>query len=312
VNANHAHGHIGAPRTRGVRFAPSPTGRFHVGNLRTAWISNEWARHLGVPWVLRVEDIDTPRVLPGAREQQLADLALLGMTPEILLVQSQLRQRHWELFRRGILSGQIYPCDCSRKDVQAALSNLASAPHDSVAPVYSGACRPLSPLRDLHASETIAWRFRMPSPLGFEDFIIARSGGLLDKESLPSHDSFTPSYHWACAIDDFDGDYHLLVRSVDLKPAAILQRAIQHWLGAVEGALRIPAIFHTSLVVQNDGHRLEKRTPGITIGELPSGTRELLAIFERSFDRTHLQKELVAGDIAAEISDQLRLSDLRL
>jgi hypothetical protein len=98
-------------------------------------------------------------------------------------------------------------------------------------------------------------------------------------------DSFTPAYHWACAIDDYDGRYGLLVRSWDLGPAAPLQRAIQSWVGVFEGQVSVPSLFHTSLVVQNNGHRLEKRTRGVTLSDLSiSGPQALLSAFERSFD----------------------------
>ena len=79
---------------QGVRFAPSPTGRFHLGNLRTALLSQELARRLGQPWAIRFEDIDTLRVIPGAREQQLQDLADLGLIPDRITLQSENHARH--------------------------------------------------------------------------------------------------------------------------------------------------------------------------------------------------------------------------
>src|SRR4051812_22191121 len=100
----------------GVRFAPSPTGRFHVGNLRTAWISWSLARQLGEPWVLRFEDIDQPRVQAGAEARQLADLAALGMEPDAKLVQSSFHARHRAVFDQAAAQGQLYACTCSRKD----------------------------------------------------------------------------------------------------------------------------------------------------------------------------------------------------
>ena len=77
-----------------TRFAPSPTGQFHVGNLRTAWISWQWSRALATPWIVRFEDIDAPRVKPGALEAQLEDLARLGMKPGSQFLQSERAQRH--------------------------------------------------------------------------------------------------------------------------------------------------------------------------------------------------------------------------
>ena len=146
----------------GVRFAPSPTGSFHIGNLRTAWISHKWAKRLHLPWIVRFEDIDTPRVMPHAQQEQLSDFQWLGLIPSRIDVQSAHLDRHWKLFVKAIQIGIVYPCYCSRKEVQAALANAASAPHGSNS-VYSGHCRQQ---RNLKLNETIshhqsiAWRFK--------------------------------------------------------------------------------------------------------------------------------------------------------
>lgn len=303
-----------APRSHGVRFAPSPTGRFHIGNLRTAWISFEWSRRLNLPWVVRFEDIDQPRVLAGARETQLADMSALDLKPDLILTQTDFRERHWSLLKAAIASGQVYPCDCSRKDVAQALAGLASAPHDGGnGPVYSGHCRDLSPCRNFEAPESIAWRFRMNTPAGTDDFIIARSSVTLDDQGFPSERSFVPAYHWACAIDDFDGGYELLVRGVDLESAAPLQGAIFDWLRSLEGGEPRPAIFHASLVVQNDGHRLEKRTQGVTLPELAArglAPADVLRILKRSFEKNLWSLPVTDGALLREPQAQIRLIDL--
>src|SRR4051794_30272327 len=120
-----------------VRFAPSPTGAFHLGNLRTAWISRAWAKHLGLPWVVRFEDIDRPRVVYGAKEGQLSDMAALDLAPDEIVDQSARMDRHWELLQQAVAEGQVYPCHCSRKEI---LAGLASAPHGKEA-IYDGRCR---------------------------------------------------------------------------------------------------------------------------------------------------------------------------
>lgn len=313
-----------SPRTGGVRFAPSPTGRFHVGNLRTAWISRLWAKTLSKPWVVRFEDIDQPRVLPEAQREQLSDMLTLGLEPDVLLVQNDYRIRHWDLFLKGVLQGQIYPCDCSRQEVRTALAELASAPHDGLAPVYSGRCRSL-PAERLkqnltHANggrDSVAWRFRMPNEDGAEDFIVARTSGaegVRDWSAEMIEPSFTAAYHWACAIDDLDGGYDLLIRSADLLPAAPLQQSIQRWMIEVEQAvIPLPAIFHTSLVTQNDGRRLEKRTPGVCLVELRQNglsAQALLDLFQRSFDFSLLNQPIVSASILSEPKPRLTLSEL--
>lgn len=270
-----------SPQSGGVRFAPSPTGNLHVGNFRTAWISHKLAKAFNLPWVVRFEDIDRPRVVEEARSNQLKDLANLGLLPDVELLQSQFRNRHWQIFIDGIRQRKIYPCDCSRKEVQQALASMASAPH--LSPItYSGHCRNLGD-RKFVASETLAWRFKMDDSSGQDDFIVARTSKDFDKNGVPDFTSFTPSYHLACAIDDHDGNYDLLVRSCDLRESLHPQREIQKWMGRTNF---IP-VFHTSLVTQDDGKRLEKRTLGVTLQEMEArniNPPDLIKIFEKSFE----------------------------
>src|SRR5579885_838168 len=181
----------------GIRFAPSPTGAFHVGNLRTAWISWKWSRALGEPWVVRVEDIDAPRVVAGARERQLKELARLGLVPDSLLIQSARAARHLELFEKGVREGALYPCFCSRKELAA----LASAPHGET-PGYTGRCRALATDEAVrasraHALPTLAWRFRAGDPSGRDDVVVARTSPRLAESGLPLEPAtFVPAYHW--------------------------------------------------------------------------------------------------------------------
>jgi glutamyl/glutaminyl-tRNA synthetase len=289
------------PLHRGVRFAPSPTGLFHIGNLRTAWISEHLARHLQQPWIVRFEDIDRPRTVPTAQAQQLADMAAIELIPDEVLIQTSFQSRHWSVFLKGIESGQIYPCNCSRKTVHAALASLASAPHGGVAAIYDGHCRdkkvPQAP-----GESALAWRFRNKNPDGQDDFIVARTVGFDGDPAqvsalVPSDVDFVPAYHFACAVDDFAGRYQLLVRSADLQPAATLQRAIMGWLKESSGIedFTVPDIFHTALITQNDGQRLEKRTGGVTLaelGQLGVTRSQLRTLFEKSFDTASALREL--------------------
>jgi glutamyl-tRNA synthetase len=299
-----------APQTGGVRFAPSPTGRFHIGNLRTAWISWKFAQTLKLPWVVRFEDIDRPRVLPGAQELQSRDMKDLGMKADQTLIQSELYRRHFELFERARKEGAIYACDCSRKDVQQALAGLASAPHDGRTPVYSGHCRHRASSGETvtynSSIASLAWRMRMPGEEGHNDIIIARTS--------PSGDHFVPAYHWACAIDDYDGAYDLLVRSSDLAHAVPIQRGIQAWLMKSDGAERpFPKVFHTSLITQNDGHRLEKRTLGVTLDELRetgSSAQDVMMILEKSFNSSYLSEPFDDSGLLSEEPTELKLSEI--
>ncbi len=302
----------------GVRFAPSPTGRFHVGNLRTAWIANVFARTHKLPLIIRMEDIDKPRVQDGARDQQLHDMQEIGVTAERVYDQSSNHLRHWTLFLRAAAQGLIYACDCSRKEVQQELAGLASAPHASHA-IYSGHCRARASVEvdaslNSFRSESLAWRFKMSDPSGQQDFIIARTPP--SKFSALNESDFVPAYHWACAIDDFDGRYQLLVRAWDLEDSARLQRGIQKWLLADSGlAEEYPAIFHTALITQNNGNRLEKRTRGVTLPELASfgiNPSELQRLIALSFDSKVLMSLPVPNTLLGESFKSLSLESLGL
>lgn len=299
-----------------VRFAPSPTGVFHLGNLRTAWVSHAWARALGLPWFVRFEDIDAPRSIPGAREKQLEDMARLGLVPDRMSLQSERRARHWRLFQAIAGERGAYPCVCSRKDLREALDQLASAPQaqrgmqhqEQALPIYHGRCRRrLLTAADQGELPTVAWRMKGAAEDGSQDVIIARTAKL-----TPDETSFTPAYHWACAIDDFDGGFSLLVRAWDLESSARPQRAIQAWLAAHEGReAKFPAIFHASLLIANDGSRLEKRTRGITLDELCAAgwtERKILECFEKSFAPTLC--DFASAKLWGESRREITLKDL--
>lgn len=291
----------------GVRFAPSPTGVFHVGNFRTAWVSHWWARRLAVPWVVRFEDIDAPRVVKGAQEQQLAELKLLGLVPDQVLVQSQFHRRHWEVFWWAVQEGWVYPCFCSRKDVRDAVDGLASAPHSEPV-IYSGKCRELQKPYRASSLPSIAWRFKTIGA-GTNDFIVARTPAADDLRL----ESFVPAYTWACAIDDYDGGYELLVRAYDLEHVVEQQRAIGRLVGLREkhGFRPMPAVYHTALVTREDGGRLEKRTQGVTLAELVAAghsAEQLLEAFKQSFNE--LQHALPRGAVSGEEFKELKVTKL--
>ncbi len=265
----------------GVRFAPSPTGRFHIGNLRTAWVSEKIARCLKTEWIVRVEDIDTARVLPEAWSDQKKDLASLGLVPDAVIVQSSRQTRHVELFERAKAEGRVYPCDCSRQDVLESLRQMSSAPHN-VMVEYSGRCRGRSydgssaGLKNYAPKETLAWRWKSQEPNGYDDAIVLRTD--------PSGENFAPGYHWACAIDDADGNYQVIVRAWDLAPVDKIQGEIRKW--ATPSSDDVIA-FHTSLVTRDDGGRLEKRTNGVTLEELLAAGESIHNLgsnFDASFD----------------------------
>lgn len=272
----------------GVRFAPSPTGSFHVGNLRTAWLSWKLAELLEQTWVVRIEDIDKARVKEDSWSDpnigQLADLNKLGLFPGQLVRQSEHHAHHEKLFRKAIADDRIYPCDCSRSDVRTALAGFASAPHERE-PQYSGHCRHADKTRKLNPVETIAWRWKADDLSGHFDAVIARTR--LDGSE------FQPGYHFACAVDDADGAYRLLVRAWDLAPAEEIQKQIRHWVSPQNAT----HVFHCSLVTQENGNRLEKRTKGITLAELNLAGISPTDLIEKFADSANMQR--IVGDIRA-------------
>jgi len=282
----------------GVRYAPSPSGRLHLGNLRTAWVAKHLAERLAVPFVVRVEDIDTPRVLAGAQALQLEDMAAVGAKADTLEVQSAFAERHRELFDAAVSTGAIYPCICSRSQVKAAIANLASAPHASV-PVYDGKCRTAT---SVGPDTQVGWRWRAEDPSGVEDILIARTMG--------PRDDFQPAYHWACAIDDWDGKFSWIVRAWDLASARAPQRAIQLWLASQEKSeVALPRVFHTTTIVDAAGKRLEKRSQGVTLPELITAgwtVPQIVAKFLASFE-TALPAEGDGGEALPELRVPLLL-----
>ena len=269
-----------------VRFAPSPTGRLHIGNLRTAWISHWWAKKLRLPWHLRFEDIDAARVIQDPEEgsslQQLRDLAALGMVPDEIVYQRLGAIRHYELFLMGIEAGAFYPCTCSRKEVGAALSSMTSAPHGAN-PVYSGKCRNRTFNRQA-VQESSAWRFKSPGDeSGAQDFLIGHGSALDAKD-------FSASYNFACAADDYDGAFDLLVRAADLAGVLASQRSLQELFSRLESRVFGPsAVYHAALVMNPEGGRLEKRSRGMTLSELQSdgfSVARLVGAFDRSFQES--------------------------
>ena len=270
----------------GIRFAPSPTGRFHLGNLRTAWVSQKFAEELKQPWVVRFEDIDAPRVMKGAKDQQLKDLAALGMVPDQVVIQSTLHGEHLRCFEYALKARAVYPCSCSRKQITEALLKMQSAPH-SVDFEYPGTCRSKSPEQVLQESQVLG------TPVGYRfvdgDFLVGRAEFKATTEETGA--TFQPSYQWACALDDYFGNYLAIVRGADLIPALTPQRSIQQWLQkSALGLGGIPAALHTRMVAGRKGQRLEKRTQGVTLADCGWSADQVLAQFEKSLDQDWFQK----------------------
>jgi glutamyl-tRNA synthetase len=234
-----------------------PTGAQHVGNARTYLIAWLAARAAGGRVVLRIEDIDSPRIKRGAAAEACADLAWLGLDwDEGPVVQSERLGLYVSALRELRAGERVYPCTCTRGDIESA----ASAPHlEHEGPAYPGTCagRRAADAAQL-AHRPYAWRFRVPGggvefTDGFRgrmhvdlrqvggDFVVWKSSG-------------TPAYQLAVVVDDAAAGVTEAIRGDDLVPSTPRQLLLYTALG-----LRPPRFVHLPLVVGTDGRRLAKR-----------------------------------------------------
>jgi len=244
-----------------TRLAPSPTGALHLGNARTFLINWILARQNGWRILLRIEDLDGPRVKTSADRVLLDDLAWLGLDWDGEPVyQSSRREIYQQAIARLLDAGLAYPCVCSRREVELA----ASAPHaQDGAAIYPGVCR--GRFESMEEARTISGknpcvRFAAPDRvIEFEDrflgvqrinvgrelgdFVIAKADG-------------TAAYQIAVVVDDLESGVDEVVRGDDLVDSTPRQILLYEALGAGE---RIPRYTHLPLVVGPDGLRLAKR-----------------------------------------------------
>lgn len=259
------------------RFAPSPTGRLHLGHALSAVRAHDLARGAGGRFLLRIEDIDGTRSRPEHVDAILADLGWLGLAWDgPVTFQSRRLDRYAgaldDLKRRGL----VYPCFCTRADI-AAMS--ASAPHGAE-PVYPGTCRGLA-APDL--ARPHCWRLDMAEavaavgPLRWHDV----AAGWVDADPLAPGDVILArkdapaSYHLAVTVDDAAQGVTDVVRGVDLFRATDVHRLLQALLG-----LPTPRYHHHSLLVGADGRRLAKRHGSPTLEAMRQAGKDGRALVE--------------------------------
>lgn len=241
------------------RFAPSPTGPLHEGSLVAALASWLDARAQGGQWLVRIEDVDTPRCVPGAAEHILQQLARCGLHPdEPPLWQSTRHEAYAQALAQLVQSGLAYPCSCSRQDIARALAAQGLEHQRHGERVYPGTCR-----QGLQGGQARAWRLRtnqhpalntlwvwrdrrlgpqsqcVSTAVG--DFVLKRADGLW-------------AYQLAVVVDDAAQGITHIVRGEDLSDNTARQIGLQQCLG-----LPTPLYFHTPLVLAADGHKLSKQ-----------------------------------------------------
>ncbi len=246
------------------RFAPSPTGALHLGNLRTALVSWLQARAGGGEWLVRMEDLDRVTSSPHHEAEQLRDLATLGMVSDGAVVRQSER---FDLYHQAIATlgaaDRVYDCFCSRREIREA----AQAPHGEFPDgAYPGTCRTLTAAaRSQHLAEgrRPALRLRTEGErFEVSDLIAGRFEGAVDDVVLQRNDG-VPAYNLAVVVDDAAQDITDVVRGDDLLSSTPRQMLLQQLLG-----LPHPRYAHVPLVLAPDGTRLAKRHGAVTLGDL--------------------------------------------
>jgi len=251
-----------APTYR-TRFAPSPTGKMHPGHARTALLTWLQARKQGGQIVMRIEDIDRPRVVEGAADGICRDHEWLGLDWD---EGPQFQSVHDPSYERALAklqtAGLVYPCTCSRKDI----AQIASAPHGDEGPRYPGTCR--HGVTQPDRPRALRFRFEDPSP-GFEDalcgpfpegevggdFVLRRADGIW-------------AYQLAVVVDDAESAISEVIRGEDLLSSTPRQIALYRALGYA-----VPRFAHVALVVDADGNRLAARHGATSIASLRDAGR---------------------------------------
>ena len=254
------------------RFAPSPTGALHRGNLRTALLSWLAARRRGGEWLLRLDDLDTPRNRPGAEASILEDLRWLGLDWDgPLLRQSERRGLYASVLSALRRSRSLYPCRCSRR----LLADI-SAPHGGLN-VYPGFCRQRPLTWGPEQNRLPSWRLRLPpGDLLWQEG--SRHGGQLDGPAavgdvvLRRADGVV-AYHLATAVDELWLGISEVVRGEDLWSSTGAQVAVMGALGAEP-----PAYLHVPLWRDASGQRLSKREQAEGLAGLRQGGRDAASV----------------------------------
>ena len=268
-----------------TRFAPSPTGRMHLGHAYSAALGHARASGADGQFRLRIEDLDPTRCRPEFVDAIYEDLRWLGLDWDgPVLVQSERTAEYaapLELLRdRGL----VYACFCTRADVAEALN----APHGDPASSYPGTCRSLPDNPERRATTPHSWRLSsaktlelagLPSWTEADGCHFIATVEEIDDVILARKDA-PVAYHLACVIDDAASGVTMVVRAADLRPSTPIQRLLQILLGLPE-----PTYFHHPLVTHEDGRRLAKRDFAPT----------LTAMRENGVDGRQLVQQLLTG-----------------
>ena len=244
------------------RFAPSPTGPLHAGSLVAALASWLDARAHGGQWLVRIEDVDTPRCVAGADQLILQQLATCGLVPDApVMWQSQRGEAYQAALDVLIAKGWAYPCGCSRKEIEDAQTLMGHTRERHQAAVYPGTCR-----NGLNGKTARAWRLnvqrviddlKLATPFTWHDRLLGTQQQDVAKEVgdfvLRRADGLW-AYQLAVVVDDAAQGITHIVRGADLTDNTARQVVLQHALG-----LATPSYMHTPLVLGENGEKLSKQ-----------------------------------------------------
>ena len=278
-----------------TRFAPSPTGRLHLGHVFAARVAHSLARDAGGVFLLRHEDIDGPRVREEFYQGIEHDLTWLGLTWDGEALRQTSRIAAYDAALESLREMKlIYPCFCTRREIQQEWAQMGAAPQGPEAPTYPGTCTKLTATErhaKLRAGSACAWRLDscragdLAGPLTFRDLRYGElcvNPGLLGDVVLARKDIGT-AYHLAVVVDDAFQQISHVTRGEDLLSSTHVHRFLQVLLGLPE-----PIYFHHTLVLDGAGHRLAKRNDAQSIQTLrDSGmtAAEVLALWQSDSGR---------------------------
>ena len=262
------------PKYRG-RLAPSPTGYLHLGHARTFWTAQQRAKQNGGVLILRNEDLDSTRFKMEFADAMLEDLRWFGLEwsegpdvggPFAPYNQSERMHFYRAALEKLVAGNFVYPCTCSRKDIQAAIH----APHaadDEV--IYPGTCREKKrSTLNAQSLTRFAWRFRVPDGefISFQDancgeqkFVAGKDFG----DFVVWRGDDVPAYQLACVVDDAAMQITEVVRGADLLVSTARQILLYRALG-----IAVPNFFHCALMLDAKGERLAKRHDSLSLREL--------------------------------------------
>jgi glutamyl-Q tRNA(Asp) synthetase len=257
-----------------TRFAPSPTGLLHLGHAYSALKAFDLTRTAGGRFLMRFEDIDMGRVREEYYTAIEADLRWLGVTwAERPLRQSERFPVYQAALEELKVAGLVYPCFCTRKEIEAEIAASASAPHGPDGALYPGTCRDMEPVEQERrlSAEPHAWRIDMAravAGVGQLFWTDAKAGKV---EAVPeihgdvvlARKDVPTSYHLAVTVDDAEQGITDIVRGEDLFAATHVHRLLQHLLD-----LPVPRYHHHPLIADKNGKRLAKRDDARSLAAL--------------------------------------------